>query len=190
MAKQTEQHKSEGSQYCDKVTGWTTRVRFSAGAGNFSRHHRYVQTSPRAHPASYLMGTGCSYLAGKAVGTWSWPLTSICEVKYAWIYTSIPPYVFMVWCWIKQRDKVNFRLLNAIIKYWIFFSGKRTCADDVLNLEGPPLDKRQTDKETTTPGPLMDSVKQVKHCDPLQCVSPVERHVDRYNRIWTTGGNR
>jgi len=25
------------------------------------------------------------------------------EVKNAWTYTSIPPYVFMVWCLIKQR---------------------------------------------------------------------------------------
>jgi hypothetical protein len=32
------------------------RVRFPAGAGNFSLHHR-VQTGSRAYPASYPMGT-------------------------------------------------------------------------------------------------------------------------------------
>jgi hypothetical protein len=51
-----------------------SRVRFSAGAGNFSLHHR-IQNGSGAHPASYPMGTGDS--GGKAAGAWSWPLTSI-----------------------------------------------------------------------------------------------------------------
>jgi hypothetical protein len=34
-------------------------VRFPAGAGNFSPHHR-VQNGSGAHPASYPMGTGDS----------------------------------------------------------------------------------------------------------------------------------
>jgi hypothetical protein len=34
-----------------------SRVRFPAGAGNFSLHHR-VQNGSGAHPASYPMGTG------------------------------------------------------------------------------------------------------------------------------------
>jgi hypothetical protein len=33
-----------------------SRVRFPAGAGNFSLHHRCVQNSSGAHPASYPMG--------------------------------------------------------------------------------------------------------------------------------------
>jgi hypothetical protein len=37
------------------------RVRFPAGAGNFSLHHR-VQNGSGAHPASYSTGTGGSYL--------------------------------------------------------------------------------------------------------------------------------
>jgi hypothetical protein len=45
-----------------------SRVRFPAGAGNFSLHYR-VQNGSGAHPASYLMS--------KAAGAWSWPLTSI-----------------------------------------------------------------------------------------------------------------
>jgi hypothetical protein len=47
-----------------------SRVRFPAGAGNFSLHHRL-------HPASYPMGTRGSFPGGKAAGVWSWPLTSI-----------------------------------------------------------------------------------------------------------------
>jgi hypothetical protein len=41
------------------------RVRFLAGAGNFSLHHR-VQNGSVAHPASYPMGTKGSFLRGKA----------------------------------------------------------------------------------------------------------------------------
>jgi len=37
--------------------GWTTRVPFLAGAGNFFPHH-HVQTGSGAHPASYPSGTG------------------------------------------------------------------------------------------------------------------------------------
>jgi hypothetical protein len=44
-----------------------SRVRFQAGAGNFSLHHR-VQNGSGAHPASYLMGMRGSFLGGRAVG--------------------------------------------------------------------------------------------------------------------------
>jgi hypothetical protein len=40
-------------------------VRVSAGAGNFSLHHR-LQTGSGAHPASYSMGTGGSFPRSKA----------------------------------------------------------------------------------------------------------------------------
>jgi hypothetical protein len=53
-----------------------SRVRFLAGAGNFSLHHR-VQNGSGAHPASYPMGTRGSFPGDKAAGAWSWPLTSI-----------------------------------------------------------------------------------------------------------------
>jgi len=36
-----------------------------------------VQNGSGAHPASYPMGTGGSFLGGKAAGAWSWPLASI-----------------------------------------------------------------------------------------------------------------
>jgi hypothetical protein len=44
-----------------------SRVWFPAGAGNISLHHR-VQNGSGAHPASCPMGTGCSFLGGKAAG--------------------------------------------------------------------------------------------------------------------------
>jgi hypothetical protein len=44
-----------------------SRVRFLAGAGNFSLHHR-VQNSSGAHPASYPMGRRGSFPWVKAAG--------------------------------------------------------------------------------------------------------------------------
>jgi hypothetical protein len=44
-----------------------SKVRFPAGAGNFSLRHR-VQNGSGAHPASYPMGTRGSIPGGKAAG--------------------------------------------------------------------------------------------------------------------------
>jgi hypothetical protein len=44
-----------------------SRVRFSAGAGNFSLHHR-VQHGSGVHPATYPIGTRGSFPGGKAAG--------------------------------------------------------------------------------------------------------------------------
>jgi hypothetical protein len=51
-----------------------SRVRFPAGAENFSLHNR-VRNGSVAHPASYPMGTRGSFTGGKAARAWSWPLT-------------------------------------------------------------------------------------------------------------------
>jgi hypothetical protein len=45
-----------------------SRVRFPAGAGNFSLHHG-VQNDSGAHPASYPMGKREYFPGGKAVGS-------------------------------------------------------------------------------------------------------------------------
>jgi hypothetical protein len=53
-----------------RARGWTirgSRVRFPAGAGNFSLHHR-VQNGSGAHPAPYPMGIRGSFPGGKAAG--------------------------------------------------------------------------------------------------------------------------
>jgi hypothetical protein len=44
-----------------------SRVQFPAGAGDFSLHHRF-QNSSEAHPVSYPMGTRGSFPGGKAAG--------------------------------------------------------------------------------------------------------------------------
>jgi hypothetical protein len=48
-----------------RLDNWGSRVRFPAGAGNFSPHHR-IQNGSGAHPASYPMGTRGSFPGGKA----------------------------------------------------------------------------------------------------------------------------
>jgi hypothetical protein len=81
-----------------------SRVRFPSGAGNFSLHNR-VQNVSGAHPASYPMGTGGSFLGVKRPGReadHSPPYSA--EVKNAWSYTLTPQYVFMAWCLVKHRD--------------------------------------------------------------------------------------
>jgi hypothetical protein len=44
-----------------------SRVRFPAGTGYFSLHHR-VQNCSGSHPASYPIGTRSSFRGGKAAG--------------------------------------------------------------------------------------------------------------------------
>jgi hypothetical protein len=44
-----------------------SRIRFPAGAGNFSLHHS-VQNGSGAHAASYPVGTRGSFPGGKAAG--------------------------------------------------------------------------------------------------------------------------
>jgi hypothetical protein len=56
--------------------GWSG-VPVLAGAGNFSLHSHVQGGSAPPPPASYPMGTRGSFPRSKAVGAWSWPLTSI-----------------------------------------------------------------------------------------------------------------
>jgi hypothetical protein len=53
---------------------WGVGVWVPVGS-EFSLLH-IIQTGSGAHPASYPMGTGGSFLGGKVAGVWSWPLTS------------------------------------------------------------------------------------------------------------------
>jgi hypothetical protein len=67
---------SKNSEPCDSSVGIVlgyglddrgSRVRFLAGAGNFSLHHR-VQNGSGAHPASYLIGIRGSFPGVKRPG--------------------------------------------------------------------------------------------------------------------------
>jgi hypothetical protein len=68
-----------------------SRVRFPAGAGNFSLHHG-VQNGSGVHPVSYPMDTGGLSLGVKRPGREAdHSPPSSAEVKNAWSYTSTPP---------------------------------------------------------------------------------------------------
>jgi hypothetical protein len=55
-------------------------------------------------PASIVSsGYRSLFPGGKAVGTWSWPVTSDSADVNAWSYTSTFPHVFMAWCFIKHQ---------------------------------------------------------------------------------------
>jgi hypothetical protein len=53
-------------QNSDFSVGWTTEVRFPAGAAIFFSSPHRVQIDSGAHPASYPMGTGSSFPGVKA----------------------------------------------------------------------------------------------------------------------------
>jgi len=55
--------------------GWS-RIRVSAGVGNFSLHH-CVQTGSGSSPDPYPVGNKSSFLGGKAAVARRWPFTSI-----------------------------------------------------------------------------------------------------------------
>jgi hypothetical protein len=82
-----------------------SRVRFPAGPGNFSLHHR-VQNGSGAHPASYPMGTRGPFPGGKAADAWSWPLTSIlCRgQRMRGAVPPLPQYAFKAWCSSKKAQ--------------------------------------------------------------------------------------
>jgi hypothetical protein len=88
---------------------WGSRVRFPAGAGNFSLHHR-VQNGSGAHSASYPIGSGRLIPRGvkRPCREADHLPPSSAEVKNAWSYTSTPPYVFMMW------HRGNFTFANCI----------------------------------------------------------------------------
>jgi hypothetical protein len=77
-----------------------SRVRFPAGAGNFSFHHR-VQTGSGAHPAFYPIGTGGSFPGGVKLTTY---LHLVPRSRMRGAIPPLPQYVFMAWCLVKRRD--------------------------------------------------------------------------------------
>jgi hypothetical protein len=86
-----------------------SRVRFPAGAGNFSLHHR-VQNGSGAYPASYPMG-----IRGFFPGGWSGRCVKLTTqfhlMPRSRMRGAIPPlpqYVFMAWCFVKYRDSFTF----------------------------------------------------------------------------------
>jgi hypothetical protein len=86
-----------------------SRVRFPAGAGYFSLHHR-IQNGHGTHPASYPLGTRSSFPAGKSGGgvELTTHLHLVPASRMRGDISPLPQYVFMARCLVKHRD--NFTL--------------------------------------------------------------------------------
>jgi hypothetical protein len=82
-----------------------SRVRFTAGAGNFSLHHR-VQNGSGAHPASYPMGT-----RGVKLTT---HLHLVPRSRMCGAIPPLPQYAFMASCLVKHRDFTVYRIRQKI----------------------------------------------------------------------------
>jgi hypothetical protein len=78
-------------------------IRFPAGAGNFSLHHRaQIGTHPPIQWVAFSLGVK---RPGRETDHVS---PSSAEVKNARSYASTPQYVFMARCLVKCRDKFTF----------------------------------------------------------------------------------
>jgi hypothetical protein len=85
-----------------------SKVRFPAGAGNFSLHHR-VQNGSGAHPASCPVGSRGAFPGVKRlerVADHSSPSVPRSRMRRA--VPPFPQYVFIAWCLVKHTD--NFTL--------------------------------------------------------------------------------
>jgi hypothetical protein len=92
-----------GKQYSDWVTGWTTGVRFSAGAGHFF----FLPPRPdRLWGPQSLLSIGYSSLLPGGAADHSPPSSN--EAKNEWIYTFTPPYAFVAWCLVTNMDNFIF----------------------------------------------------------------------------------
>jgi hypothetical protein len=93
---------SQCSQCSNDTTGWTTVVRFRAGAGILlcatTSRSALGPTQPPIQwvPAALFLG-----VKRPERETDHSPLSSA-EVKHAWSYTSTSPHAFMAWCLVKK----------------------------------------------------------------------------------------
>jgi hypothetical protein len=79
-----------------------SRVRFPAGAGNFSLHHR-VQNGSVAHLASYPMGTRGCFLGSSGRGVKLTTHLHLVPKSMSGAIHPLPQYTFMEWCLVKAQ---------------------------------------------------------------------------------------
>jgi hypothetical protein len=90
--------------------GWEG-VRFSVGAGNFSRYR--IQTGSGAHPASYPMGAEGSFPEVKRPRCEAdHSPQSSAEVMNVWSYTSRTQYTSMTWWSVKAQGQLYLYLTS------------------------------------------------------------------------------
>jgi hypothetical protein len=92
-----------------------SRVRFPAGAGNFSLHHR-VQNGSGAHPASYPVGIGGSFRGVKRPGREAdySPPSSVEVNEWVALYFHSPNTPSWSGTLLKHRDNFTFYLYLCV----------------------------------------------------------------------------
>jgi hypothetical protein len=71
----------------------------------------------KAHPSSYLVGTGGYFPVVKRLESYADHSHSYsAELENAWSYMSASPYVFMTWCLLKHRNKFTVPYLTMKVK--------------------------------------------------------------------------
>jgi hypothetical protein len=93
----------ELSQYSDWTTGWTTRVRFLAGAGILLLVTASKPALGLTHPPIQFVPRALTRGIKRPEREGHNSIPSSVEVKNAWRYTSTSPYVFMTLYLIKYR---------------------------------------------------------------------------------------
>jgi hypothetical protein len=78
------------SHYSDGATCWMVWGLMSGRGKQYRSSSKH--SGSETHPASYSLGTGCSFPGGKVTGVWGWrrspPVSA--EMKNHWSYTSAP----------------------------------------------------------------------------------------------------
>jgi hypothetical protein len=96
-------HSSVGTQTEYKLHDRGMEVRFPR---NFSNFHG-IRTNSGAHHASYLMGIRGPFVGSKMAGETDLSPSYTVEIMNARTRTSTPPYTFMVYRLIKQKNNFN-----------------------------------------------------------------------------------
>jgi hypothetical protein len=103
------------------------RVRFPAGAGNLSLHHR-IQNGSGTHTDLYPRVLGALSLRVMRPGMKL--TTQLHLVPMSIMRGTIPPlpqYVFMAWCLVKRRDNFTFTfIMHLLYKKFTFSSESST----------------------------------------------------------------
>jgi hypothetical protein len=94
-----------------------SRVRFPAGAGNFSLHHR-VHNGSGAHQPPIQWEPGALSLGYSG---WGVKLTThfhlVPRSRMRGAIPALPQYVFMVWCSVKAQGKLPFFTFYGMVKH-------------------------------------------------------------------------
>jgi hypothetical protein len=145
--------------------GWTTGIRFSAGAGifTFATASRMAMETTQP-PVLWVSGAVSPKIERPGLLAYHSPPSNV-KVKNAWSYISLPPYVFVSWCGqrnicqleVTLQSDVRFCTAYKLTGAWNHYSGTR--GNDVAWVQYCVLNVGQTITNTD-----LQSYLSSKHC--------------------------